>query len=1051
MSQAPFLIYDAAAGSGKTFTLVKEYIKLLILSEDPSYYNQVLAITFTNKAVAEMKSRILESLVSFTHKKVIEVPSDMLLQLAEETQITPTEIHLRSKKIVKHLLHHYAGFSVETIDRFNHTLIRTFARDLALATNFEVSLESTELLMEAVDQLISKAGEEKTITKLLLDYAIEKADDDKSWDISRDIVKTSKLIFNENDAPHLAKLSGKSIADFMAFRKELQSKKLVITTSVKALATAIFQRIDEAGLEHDDFNRSLFPKYLMKLKAGDFNVSFGAAWQETIETKAMYPTRVSPHIAETIDQLTPEFAKAFSESKAQILAMQLLDAMLTNITPLSVINLVNQELQNIKKEQNILPISEFNALINKEIKSQPAPFIYERLGERYRHFFIDEFQDTSLLQWENLVPLIDNALSQESENQVPGSLLLVGDAKQSIYRWRGGLPEQFINLTQKEHPFSITDVAVENLPTNYRSCEQIINFNNRFFTSIANYFGDSYHETLYKIGNQQMHTSRKGGYVHLEFNVEKEEKESWYSQRLLETVEKLIANGFHKRDICVLTRSKKDGVALSSFLMEQGVAVVSSETLLLQNSPLVRCVINTIALSLYPDNQKLKISVLDVLHEHLQLTEEKHTFFTNFLKEETNFSDVLANYNIHFSLSALNTISLYEGCEYILKQFRFNEKAGAYIFGLMDFVFDFDQQPQADKFRFLEHWESKKDSASVATSQNEDAVQFMTIHKAKGLEFPVVIFPYADVGIYKELEAKAWFPVENTSTDFEETLINYNKQVASFGEFGQALHEKRQNTLELDSFNLLYVTLTRAVEQLYVFSEMPAPMKDDIPKSFSQLFSSFLIKSNQWNDAQAIYYFGLFQRKIIFGKSESPETSSENKTVLQPKYISSNPTNNNLKLITKNAFLWQTDASEAISAGNILHETMAHIKAKKDIPFVIEELRSRAIIPSEEIDRLQTKIEQIVSHPDLAQLFEGSSEVKNESSIITKNGKLLIPDRVNFEANHVTILDYKTGAAYAKHSGQINEYASALEEMGYVVKEKIIVYTSEGEISTNKV
>jgi len=392
MSQAPFLIYDAAAGSGKTFTLVKEYIKLLILSEDPSYYNQVLAITFTNKAVAEMKSRILESLVSFTNKKVIEVPSDMLLQLAEETQITPTEIHLRSKKIVKHLLHHYAGFSVETIDRFNHTLIRTFARDLALATNFEVSLESTELLMESVDQLISKAGEEKTITKLLLDYAIEKADDDKSWDISRDIVKTSKLIFNENDAPHLAKLSGKSIADFMAFRKELQSKKLVIITSVKALATAIFQRIDEAGLEHDDFNRSLFPKYLMKLKAGDFNVTFGAAWQETIETKAMYPTRVSPHIAETIDQLTPEFAKAFSESKAQILAMQLLDAMLTNITPLSVINLVNQELQNIKKEQNILPISEFNALINKEIKSQPAPFIYERLGERYRHFFIDEFQ-----------------------------------------------------------------------------------------------------------------------------------------------------------------------------------------------------------------------------------------------------------------------------------------------------------------------------------------------------------------------------------------------------------------------------------------------------------------------------------------------------------------------------------------------------------------------------------------------------------------------------------------------------------------------------------
>jgi len=1051
MSQAPFLIYDAAAGSGKTFTLVKEYIKLLLLSEDPSYYNQVLAITFTNKAVAEMKSRILESLVSFSNEKAINVPSEMLLQLAEETQITLTEIQLRSKNIVKHLLHHYAGFSVETIDRFNHTLIRTFARDLALATNFEVSLETTELLMEAVDQLISKAGEEKIITKLLLDYAIEKADDDKSWDISRDIVKTSKLIFNENDAPHLAKLRDKSIADFMAFRKEIKSKKQALTTSLKELASSTLQRIDEAGLQHDDFNRSLFPKYLLKLKAGDFNVAFGAAWQETLETKAMYPTRVSPHVADTINQLAPEFFAIFSESKSQILARQLQDAMLSNITPLSVINLVNQELQNIKEEQNILPISEFNALINKEIKSQPAPFIYERLGERYRHFFIDEFQDTSLLQWENLIPLIDNSLSQESENQVSGSLLLVGDAKQSIYRWRGGLPEQFINLTQKKHPFSIAEVAVENLPTNYRSCENIIEFNNRFFTSIAEYFGDSYHETLYKIGNQQKHTSKKGGYVQLEFNLAKQEKETWYNQRLIETVDKLTANGFQKQDICVLTRNKKDGISLSSFLMEQDVAVISSETLLLQNSSLVQCIINTLSLSLYPDNQALKISVLDVLYEHLQLTEEKHTFFGNFLKDEANFSDALAKYNVSFSLSTLNTVSLYEGCEYILKQFNFNEKADAYIFGLMDFVFDFDQRPQADKLHFLEHWEAKKDSASVATSQHVDAVQFMTIHKAKGLEFPVVIFPYADVGIYKELEAKAWFPVENTATDFEETLINYNKQVASFGDFGQEIHVKRQNTLELDSFNLLYVTLTRAVEQLYVFSEMPAPMKDDIPKSFSQLFSSFLIKTNDWNDAQMLYSFGLFEKKTIIEKLESLGVSSIKKTVVQPKYISSSPSENNLQLITKDAFLWQTDTAEAISTGNILHETMAKIKTKKDIPFVIEELRSRAIIPSEELDHLQTKIEQIVCHPDLVELFEGSSEVKNEKLIITKAGKLLIPDRINLEGNNVIILDYKTGAAYAKHGGQINEYGSALEEMGFVVKEKIIVYTSEANISINKV
>lgn len=1050
MSKVPFLIYDAAAGSGKTFTLVKEYIKLLILSEDPSYYNQILAITFTNKAVAEMKSRILENLVSFSKENIIESPSDMMMQLTEETQLTATTIHLRSKKIVKHLLHHYAGFSVETIDRFNHTLIRTFARDLSLSTNFEVSLESKELLIEAVDQLINKAGGEKTITELLLNFAIEKVDDDASWDISKDIVKTSKLIFNENDAPHLAKLQGKSIADFMAFKKELQSKKKVLGDSLKVDANATLQRIDEAGLQHDDFNRSSFPKHFLKLSTGDFNVSFDLGWQVDLETKPMYPKRVTSYVAEIMDQLVPDFVKAFSASKEHVIQIQLINAQLKNITPLSVINLVNQELQNIKEEQNILPIAEFNALINKEIKNQPAPFIYERLGERYKHFFIDEFQDTSLLQWENLIPLIDNALSQESENKIPGSLLLVGDAKQSIYRWRGGLPEQFINLTQKKHPFSIAQVAVENLPTNYRSCADVIDFNNRFFTSISSYFGDQNHKNLYTIGNQQNHTAKSGGYVHIEFNLAKEEKEPWYNQKLLETIEKLISNGFQKKDICVLTRNKKDGISLSSFLMEQGVAVVSSETLLLQNSPVVQCIINTLALSLYPDNQALKVTILDVLHEHLHIAEEKHDFFEKFLQKGVDFSEALDEYSIQLSLANLNTVSLYEGCEYILRQFHFTEKADAYIFGLMDFVFDFDQQPHADKLRFLEHWETKKDSASVATSQNKDAVQFMTIHKAKGLEFPVVIFPYADVGIYKEIEAKAWFPVENSATDFTETLINYNKEVANLGDYGEALTEKRRNTLELDAFNLLYVTLTRAVEQLYVFSEKPAEIKKDSPLRFSQLFSSFLNELNQWNDGQALYTFGLFQKKLAHLRPNLKEGLA-NKTVIQPNYISSTPSDNNIQLITKDAFLWETEAALAISVGNTLHETMAKINTAEDVPYIIEELISRAIIPSEEISLLRTKIEQIVSHPELERLFNGTGLVKNEAPIITKSGKLLIPDRINFVANKVTVLDYKTGAEYVKHGGQINEYAAALSEMGYAIEEKIIVYTSEDEILINKV
>jgi len=1047
-NSAPFTIYNASAGSGKTFTLVKEYLKLIIASNSEGYYRNLLAITFTNKAVAEMKQRIIDSLVTFSEERSLTSIPPMMQILAAETELEIQEVHQRSKKILQHLLHHYAGFNVETIDRFNHQLLRTFARDLSLSTNFEVSLDIQELLDEAVDQLISKAGEDKKITKVLLDFALAKADDDKSWDISKDIARASKILFNETEREHTLPLRQKTLDDFLVFAKALRKKIKIIDANIAENADEVLQSINSANIPFEDFMRSTCPNHFLKLSEGNYDV-YGNKLEENLETcSGLYKKATNANIAASIDSLAPFLLEKYRLIKSLVFQQKLFASALKNIVPLSVINLVSQEIDKIKEDRNILPISEFNAIINNEIKDQPAPFIYERLGEKYRHYFIDEFQDTSQMQWENLVPLVDNALSQQDLSGTNGSLLLVGDAKQSIYRWRGGLPEQFMHLYQKHSPFSSGEPTVENLDTNYRSREEVIDFNNAFFTHISQYFGDAVHKELYTLGNAQNKNSKKGGYVKVEFvdAENKEESNEIYCKKTFETIQNLTASNYTLRDICILTRTKKDGVALGVFLLENKIPVISGETLLLQYSKLVQCLINALTLYIYPKNEETRISLLDFLHRHFGIEVAKHTFFSEFIHTSPKqFSEKLSNYGIGFSLEKMRSLTLYESCEYVISAFGLEKLADAYLFGFMDLVYDYVQQPQADTMAFLQHWETKKQSASIPTSEGINAVQIMTIHKSKGLEFPIVIFPYADLDIYKEMDAKIWFPMDAEEFGFAEVQINYNNDVATYGDTGIAICENRRNTLELDALNILYVTLTRAVDQLYIFSEKPKPIKDGKPSCFNQFFASFLAEAKNFEVSQMVYEFGNFKNKEI---SKEVSTSEE----IIPSYISSDPEVHNLHISKKEAIVWQTGISDAISAGNLLHDTMMDIRTASEKNVVMENLEKRSIISDSTFKELDNKISEIIQHNKIRHLFEGNDTVFNERDIITAQGFVLRPDRLNVHsATSATILDYKTGTPSYEHEDQINGYALALKEMGFTEIEKLLVYTSEADIVINKV
>ena len=1032
-TNSPFTIYNASAGSGKTFTLVKEYLKILLASKNAFHFKNILAITFTNKAVAEMKNRIIEMLKTFADKSVLENPNEMFLALSEELNIEPEVLHKKAGKLLNTIIHNYAAFDISTIDGFTHKLIRTFAHDLKLPINFEVELDQDSLLNEAVDSLIAKAGTDKELTNILVDFAIEKADDDRSWDITFDFNKIAKLLINENDIPFIENLKGKSLNDFVTLKAWLKIEVSNAETDISEKAKNSLTLIEQAGLQFDDFSGSYLPKHFQKLSVKNFNLNFETKWQEDIENSRLYPTRVKNDIASIINQIQPEIAKTFYQTKQTTFYLKLLKNFYRNITPLSVINAIHKELISLKEAQNKMLISEFNTIISNEIKEQPTSFIYERIGEKFKHYFIDEFQDTSVMQWENLKPLFGNALSAET-----GSAMLVGDAKQAIYRWRGGKAEQFINLFNKRvKPFPFVEQQIINLPANYRSFKEIVRFNNGFFKYLSNQvFKNNDYQNLYE-NSQQIITKNENGFVNISFlNIEKEEDTNEvFSEHVLNTINSCLQNGYNLEDVCVLVRKKKEGVTIANYLSQHEIPIISSETLLIYNAPEVAFINNILELLIQPKKNEIKISVLNYLTTLFKI-EDKHAFFNEYLNLSlSKLFKSIETYNVFFKTDNLLKLPLYDLAETIVRTFNLIETSNAYIQFYLDIVLDFTQKKGSDISGFLEYFNKKKESLSIISPKGQNAIQIMTIHKSKGLEFPVVIFPFADLEIYREKEPKEWFKLDSEKYQgFTHTLLNYNKDFENFGEEGQNIFNRHQSELELDNINLLYVTLTRAVEQLYIISKKDLSNKGEAnTKKYSGLFINYLKHLGVWNDTNSNYSFGSQKKLKTINKSS-------NESTFQNQFISTSKESLNIRVVTKSGSLWDTHQQEAIEKGNLIHNIMSKIKTKDDIDFVINDFISSSVINEKQANLLKPIIFEIVTHSKLENYFSTNYTLYNERDIISKNNMILRPDRVIIKNNEAIIIDYKTGVEDKKHEQQLRLYQDVLEEMNLKVKNKILVY-----------
>ncbi len=1036
MQNSTYKIYNASAGSGKTFTLAKSYLKILVASNNLDQFKTILAITFTNKAVGEMKERIIDMLKLFSLEKSLSQPHPMFNAICEELSISPDYLNKKSKHLLKHIIHNYGAFDISTIDGFTHRVIRTFAYDLNLPINFEVELDQDKLLNEAVDSLIAKAGSNNTLTNVLINFAIEKADDDKSWDISCDFNKIAKLLVNENDYLAIQNLKDKSFEDFKALKVHLTQQIIGIENDIVKTAETTLTLIEECGLQYNAFNRKSLPNHFLKLCNKQFNVAFEAAWQnDLVEGNTLYPKRVSEVFAAIIEDIQLNLAEAFIKTKTLIFDLKLIKGFHKNITPLSVLNAIQKELDALKDGQNKMLISEFNKIISKEIKDQPTPFIYERLGEKFKYYFIDEFQDTSKMQWNNLIPLLDNALSASN-----GSVMLVGDAKQAIYRWRGGEAEQFIDLYNKtKNPFQI-EPEVLSLDNNYRSAKEIIKFNNSFFEFLSNqYFSLEAYAELYQNAGQNTH-SKEEGFVNLNFlDFQKEDNVSeLYSQEVLETINQCVDKGYTLNDICVLVRKRKEGVAIANFLSKSGIKITSSETLLLKNSNKVVFITALLKLLLQPNNDTLKIEFLSYIADKLQI-DDKHQFFIEHLKK--GLDDMFAKLKelqIFINKDELLQKPLYELVEHIVRVFNLHDESDAYLQFYLDVVLEFTQKQNSDLAAFINYFETKQDNLSVVTPNNMNAVNIMTIHKSKGLEFPIVIFPFADLNIYKELEPKVWFPInEEDYCGFDTLLLDYKKDVEQFGETGAEIYKIHQAQLELDNINLLYVVLTRAVNQLFIITKKDIGSKEIVnPNTYSGMFISYLQHQGKWLDDKLTYSFG----DLIQKEKSTVEEEASNAL----KFISVPKEAHNLSIITKAGLLWDTKQKAAMERGNLVHLVLSKIKTIEDIDFAISELLDSGDITNNNIETLKTLTLNVIKHPKLSLYFQDNFNIYNERDIITNSGQLIRPDRLNINSkNEVVIIDYKTGTQKSSHKSQINDYERIISLMNLTVVQKILVYINE--------
>lgn len=1107
-----FQIYKSSAGSGKTYTLVKEYLKIVL--PDPGNVRHILAITFTNAAAAEMKDRIvseLGSIISLDTDPENAKATGLVEQIRSEWKeaqrdvLSKQQVIANARKVLKIILHKYSDFSVSTIDSFVHRVIRTFAFDLYLPFHFDVELDAEALLSQATDTLISRVGTEKNLTELLISFILNQADDETDLRIEKMISEMGKTLMDEDGSQAVTSLKDISLDQFLKISVKLKSLVKKFEMKAGAVAREAMGLIEKEGLSAGDFFQgsrgiySYFERLAVKVTAGSITPNANA--RKTIDQDKWQSGKAGPAEIAILQAISPGLKEAFFEITGPddllIKMYKVYLAVGKYIFPVAVLNELERVLEEIKTENVLLHISDFNKKIAEIVAEQPVPFIYERLGERYRHYMIDEFQDTSGLQWQNLLPLVDNALAGGQMS------LVVGDGKQAIYRFRNGDVEQFAMLPYLTPQIRsvakpgweknlVANARMNPLKTNYRSKPEIVTFNNRFFNYVKQYLSDDL-KTIYDEAEQLSLSSKKGGYAEIRFvdqeyqphagmaendpeetqaALKEEEQDPSYEKASLEHILEIIGHlrqsGHTLNDITILCRSNREASLVARTLLEKQIPVISSDSLLLNQSDDVNFIIAVLRLLSDPFNQIAAMSVVSYLHKTglIQTPASLHEclvaaglFYPAPAHKDVPLTaaieKILSKNGLAFSFSEFFHQNLYDTCETIIRTFFAGKQPPSpFVAFFSDVLYDYSAKNSLVVNDFLEWWEAGSKNFSLVVPAGINAVQVMTIHKSKGLQFRIVIVPFASFNLKKTTKKGQWVDIRlDEIPELEATWIGLSAKALQNTPF-EALHAREINKSYLDSLNMAYVAFTRAEDKLFILTKKARSYK---PEFLHGLLHGFLKEEGVWDDGNPFYSFGTFNDIPSGGRHLNNEAGTQfpddsevpADTAYMPgfKTIISQPWSRVLRMKShQTERSTETGGHDSLERGNLFHRAMEKIHTGADIGRVLAQMLADGEIDSVRKQEWEKKIGLLIRLPEIAPYFAPGIKIKHEAGIFDQHGNFFRPDRVVLLDNETVVIDYKTGQQYAKHQSQMDSYARLLKQMGYPSVRKFILYLDKDKI-----
>ena len=1047
--QNTYSVINASAGSGKTYTLVQRLLMICLrFPNQPDVIRTIIALTFTNKAANEMKERILFYLGEFVKENYSENQDLKNIQKALSEQgyrITLDDLRHRSQKVLDYILHHYSTLNIGTIDKFNSRLVKSFSYELGLAQNFNLEIQPEPYLIEAVDKMLDEIGEDETVSDAFMDFVNYNLDNNERVNLNQTLYNSAKKFVNDI---HYQPLQDNKDFEWQAYEnKKNELRKKISDNRIQSsqLATQALELIKTRGIDIEDFAQGKNGLGGFFQKVQDFynkkrdGFPFPSNEDSALTTYFKGAAAKSKHKQSDIEEILPQLISWRKDIIDLYIDSQKKEKILEAILPLKVNADIQKKLLEIEEENDLVLLSKFNIIINENLRNEPSAFIYEKVGTQFQHYFFDEFQDTSAMQWQNFLPLRDNSITSDNT-----SFTIVGDPKQSIYRFRGGESELMLNIiNQKE--ITPKFATAEHLRFNWRSAKNIVDFNNRLYDFMSKALNDEHKKIFGENAVQEAQSNLEGRVkVHLLENSVKSVFYDESAEKMRNDIQECLDNGFTFSDITILCRGNNDIFNYSQLLgnlkvhyngKETHIKTISEKGLTLDLSFTIKALIEFLKWEINSKNRQFLVKMMYFLNvsgriRMTDFTSEIRTILNLESKSEIkNYIDT--HYHIKLVQNDVPQLNLYNFIEYYVQEFSVENKETDFLLNFLEMLFNYTQNAGATLKEFLKFWDDEASKISIQASENIDAVQIMTIHKAKGLEFPVVFIPMRNENSDKKFSE--WYDLNSEDelktvilTQFSSELETYDEDLAQFN-FENSYRNK------IDRFCIQYVATTRPVEQLFLYLEKPSKSSNHL-----ELFD-FVTEFQPAENDERLDSFDIFPVTDLRKqkRKKKKEYLSENINSISQK--TEKASNIEIATTSKN----YQNRVEHVRMGIFTHEILSKIKTKKDVSKVLNSYLLEGIITNEEKKSILERIENVLTDANYSAYFEDHLKIINEREMFaTENeqSKTYRPDRLVETANGIIIVDFKTGEEKDKDQKQVEIYKNKLEQFGKKVIKTDVIY-----------